>query len=129
MDPIADFLTQIKNAYLAHHLKVKTPYSKTNIAIAQVLEDNHLIKQVETSNNHPQKKQLVITLLYHQKTPAITHIKRISKPGVRIYSSKADLPRPLSGRGLAIISTSKGIVSHHQARKLGLGGEVLCEIW
>jgi small subunit ribosomal protein S8 len=128
-DPIADFLTRIKNAYLAHHRRVKIPYSKTKHAIAQILAQHQYIGEVKTEGQKPTQKLLVITLRYSQKKPAITHIKRISKPGVRIYARKHKLPRPLSNYGIAIISTSQGLVDHKQAQKQGLGGEILCEVW
>jgi small subunit ribosomal protein S8 len=116
-DPIADFLTRIKNAYLAHHRRVKIPYSKTKHAIAQILAQHQYIGEVKTEGQKPTQKLLVITLRY------------ISKPGVRIYARKHKLPRPLSNYGIAIISTSQGLVDHKQAQKQGLGGEILCEVW
>ena len=128
-DPIADMLTRIRNAQTARHETVLVPDSKTKRAIANILLNEGYIAKVDVIENKVQGN-IKITLKYTDKnTKVITGIKRISKPGLRIYAQLEDLPKVLNGLGIAIISTSKGIVTDKEARKLGLGGEVLAYVW
>lgn len=127
-DPITDMLTRIKNAYLAKKRTVNVPHSKVKEAIAQVLVDKKYIHGFEVTGNSPQP-QLVITLAYDGKRPMLTDVKRVSKPGRRMYAPALRIPKTLGGYGLTIISTSKGIMSDADARKQNIGGEVLCQVW
>lgn len=126
-DPIADMITRIRNAGYAGHPTVVMPASRTKEAIALVLKDEGYIGdyRVDAKNN---KKELLISLKYFEDAPVIKKITRISKPGLRIYRGENELPRVMSGLGVAIISTSQGIMSDRHARAKHVGGEVLCEI-
>ena len=128
IDPIADMFIRIKNAQAVHHPTVVIPASKVKENIAGVLKENGYIASVTRKSAKP-TDMLEIELNYSDKTPAISHIKRISKPGTRRYSSLTHLPRPLSGHGLVILSTPKGIMSGRQAEKAGLGGEIIATVW
>ena len=129
-DPIADMLTRIRNANTAKHDTVDVPASKVKEAIAKILLDEGYIKAYEILENGIEKT-IKITLKYgvdkNQKT--IAGIKRISKPGLRVYAGKDELPRVLGGLGIAIISTNKGIVTDKEARAMNVGGEVIAYIW
>ena len=128
-DPIADMLTRIRNANSAKHKTVDVPASKMKTAIAEILFREGYIKSFEVISNENQGI-IRITLKYDEKgTRVIDGIKRISKPGLRVYASKEELPRVLNGLGIALISTSKGIMTDREARKENLGGEVLAYIW
>ena len=128
-DPIADMLTRIRNANSAKHKTVDVPSSKMKLGIAQILFDEGYIKSFEEIKDDTQGI-IRITLKYDEKgKKVISGIKRISKPGLRIYASKDELPKVLNGLGIAIISTSKGLVTDKKARELGVGGEVLAYIW
>jgi small subunit ribosomal protein S8 len=126
-DPIADMLTRVRNAQTASKFNVSMPDSKVKQAIAKVLLDEGYIESFdsESSNN---KSTLSIVLKYFQGSPVIETIQRISRPGLRIYRDVSNLPKIQGGLGITIVSTSKGIVSGLEARKLGLGGEVLCSV-
>ncbi|MBM6752330.1 30S ribosomal protein S8 [Mediterraneibacter glycyrrhizinilyticus] len=129
-DPIADMLTRIRNANTAKHDTVDVPASKMKIAIANILLDEGYIAKydlVEDGNF----QTIHITLKYgaDKNEKVISGLKRISKPGLRVYASTEELPRVLGGLGTAIISTNKGVVTDKEARKLGVGGEVLCYVW
>lgn len=128
MDPIADFLTQIRNAYLAKKESFVSPKSNLKLALAKVLSTAGYIGEVTVEGVAP-KENLVVTLLYYKKLAKVTHIKRISKPSVRYYASADKLPRALSGRGITVVSTSKGLMTDRQARKESLGGEIICQVW
>ncbi|WAM32437.1 MULTISPECIES: 30S ribosomal protein S8 [Caldicellulosiruptor] len=129
IDPIADMLTRIRNANNARHEYVDIPASKMKKAIAQILLEEGFIKEYEIIDDG--KNGIIrIKLKYGpNKERAITGLKRISKPGRRVYAGKDELPRVLGGLGIAIISTSKGIMTDKKARKEGVGGEVLCYVW
>lgn len=128
-DPIADMLTRIRNANSSKHKTVDIPASNMKKAIAKILLDEGYVKEVEEIENSNQGI-IRITLKYDEKgTRVIDGIKRISKPGLRVYASKDELPRVLNGLGIALISTSKGIKTDKEAREAGLGGEVLAYIW
>jgi small subunit ribosomal protein S8 len=128
-DPIADMLTRIRNAMVARHLTVDIPKSNVKQAIAQLLLDEGYIKGVEVIDEAPQGT-IRITLKYGaNKERIISGLRRISKPGLRVYARAEELPRVLGGMGIAIISTSKGIMTDKQARSLNIGGEVLAYVW
>ncbi len=129
-DPIADMLTRIRNANTAKHDTVDVPSSKMKLAIAQILLDEGYIKKFEIIENG-NFKTIHITLKYgvDKNDKIITGIKRISKPGLRVYANKEELPRVLGGLGIAIISTNQGVVTDKKARELQVGGEVLAYVW
>jgi small subunit ribosomal protein S8 len=129
-DTIADMLTRIRNANLAKHQVVQIPSTKLTKNIAQVLFTEGLIDSFEELKNGL-KSSLLLSLKYSEKErkPYIEEIQRISKPGLRVYSKAKKMPRVLGGFGTAIVSTSKGLMTDHQARKEGIGGELLCYIW
>jgi small subunit ribosomal protein S8 len=128
MDPIANLLTSIRNAYMSRNDRTEAPHSKTKEEILRVLKETGFISDFKTTtkNNH---KVLEITLSYIPSgDPILTSIKRVSRPSVRIYADKNSLPFVLSGKGIAIISTSKGIMTESQARSSKLGGEIICTV-
>lgn len=131
-DPIADMLTRIRNALLRQHPTVSVPYSKTKQAIADVLRDEGYIGEYEIL---PEKPQAVmrITLKYvggrRDRRSVITDLQRVSKPGRRVYVSKGEIPWVLSGMGTSILTTSQGVMTGQKARRLGIGGEVVCKVW
>jgi small subunit ribosomal protein S8 len=128
-DPIADMLTRIRNGLQARHPAVTMPSSKLKVAVAEVLRDEGFILGFQELEESPQKK-LRIELKYVDKNvPVVTGIKRVSKPGLRVYSGAAEMPRVYGGLGVAIVSTSKGVMSGRRARRMGVGGEVLCHVW
>ena len=128
-DPIADMLTRLRNANSVLHDKVEIPGSKIKKAIASVLKEEGFIKDFTFTENNKQGV-LTLTLKYGPKREkVISGIKRISKPGLRMYAKHAERPKVLGGLGIAIISTSKGIMSDKEARKAGLGGEVIAYVW
>ena len=128
-DPIADLLTRIRNANAAKHESVSIPASNMKKAICQILLDEGYIKEMKVEEDGLQGN-IVVTLKYGEnKTRIIQGLKRISKPGLRIYAGVEDMPRVRKGLGTAIVSTSKGVMTDKQARKLGVGGEVLAYVW
>lgn len=127
MDPIADMLTAIRNAQAARLDSVTVPASKLKLAILTLLKRENFIEDFSTEAGP--KPTVKIVMRYNNRQPVITHLRRISKPGLRIYKKRSELPRPLNGLGMAIISTPQGILTDKEARKLGLGGELICEIW
>ena len=128
-DPIADMLTRIRNALIARHDTVTVPSSNMKKAIAQILLDEGYIKSVDYIDDGLQG-QIKIALKYAQgKESVIKGLKRISKPGLRVYARNDEIPKVLGGLGIAIISTSKGVMVDKEARKAGVGGEVLCFVW
>jgi len=128
-DPVADLLTRIRNANTANHTSVDVPASRMKLAVAQILKDEGFIKDVERTNDGPQGT-LKITLKYGpNKEKIITGLRRISRPGLRVYTPKTEIPRVLGGLGLVVMSTSKGIMSGKRAKKEGCGGEVLAYVW
>ncbi len=124
-DPIADMLTRIRNAQMREEAVVVMPSSKVKRAIAKVLKDEGYIEGFKVSDDEV-KPQLEIALRYHAGRPVIEKIERVSKPGLRIYKSKDDIPRVMNGLGIAIVSTSHGVMTDRKARATGVGGEVLC---
>ena len=129
-DPIADMLTRIRNANTAKHDTVDVPASKMKLAIVQILLDEGYIKKYDILDEGS-FKTIHITLKYgaDKNERVITGIKRISKPGLRVHAGKEDIPRVLGGLGVAILSTNKGVITDREARKLGVGGEVLAFVW
>ena len=127
-DAIADMLTRIRNAGTAGHPTVMVPASNLKKAIAQILVDEGYIASFETIEDDKQG-MIKITLKYAAKKHVISGIQRISKPGLRVYADKENLPKVLGGLGIAIISTSKGVMTDKNARKLGVGGEVMAYVW
>ena len=124
-DPIADMLTRIRNAQMTEKATVSMPSSKVKIAIAKVLQDEGYIDGFKVASEES-KPQLELALRYYAGRPVIEKIERISKPGLRIYKSKDDIPRVMNGLGIAIVSTSHGVMTDRKARATGVGGEVLC---
>ena len=124
-DPIADMLTRIRNAQMREETVVKMPSSRVKMAIARVLKDEGYIDGFKVSAEVV-KPQLEIGLKYHAGHPVIEKIERVSRPGLRIYKSKDDIPRVMNGLGIAIVSTSQGVMTDRKARATGVGGEVLC---
>src|SRR3989339_44296 len=125
-DPIADMLTRLRNAALASKVEVNVPFSKVKFAIAKILEKEKYLAAVQVVED---KTGIKITLKYEDEKPVISMIKRMSKVGRRVYAKKDELPRVLNGLGIAILSTSKGIMTNREAKHLGLGGEVICEVY
>jgi small subunit ribosomal protein S8 len=136
-DPIADMLTRTRNAVAAHHAYTLVPASKIKLAIARILKEEGYINDFELVKSEPVKgkdaapqQHIRIWLKYvGGKEPVLTGLERVSKPGQRAYAGKDVLPRVMGGLGIAIISTSKGIMTGQKARRMSLGGEVLCRIW
>ncbi|NJN75328.1 MAG: 30S ribosomal protein S8 [Synechococcaceae cyanobacterium RL_1_2] len=129
-DTISDMLTRIRNACLVGHESTRVPSTKMTRSIAEVLKSEGFIESFEEIEESP-RTFLVVTLKYkgRSRDPIITTLKRVSKPGLRVYSRNKDIPRVLGGIGIAIISTSKGIMTDREARKQGVGGEILCYVW
>lgn len=128
-DPIADMLTRIRNANDAGHKTVEMPASKEKKAIAQILLEEGYITKVDYIADEKQGV-IKVTLKYGEnKSRVVAGIKRISKPGLRVYAGKDDVPKVLNGLGIAIVSTSKGVMTDKKARKAGVGGEVICYVW
>ena len=133
-DPIADMLTRIRNGLMAGHASVSLPNSRLKLAIAQILKEEGFIEDFATLTAEDSvQPTLRVSLKYvgerRAKKPVISGIERVSKPGRRIYSGRKDIPWVLSGMGIAILSTPKGVMTGAKARKLGVGGEVLCKVW
>ena len=129
-DPIADMLTRIRNANTAKHDTVDVPASKMKLAIADILVDEGYIAKYDlVEDGHFQTIHITLKYGADKNEKVITGLKRISKPGLRVYANTEDIPRVLGGLGTAIISTNKGVVTDKEARKLGVGGEVLCFVW
>ena len=124
-DPISDMLTRIRNAQLAEKATVQMPASKVKLAIAKVLKDEGYIEGFGLVGEET-RRQLEIALKYYAGRPVIEKIERVSKPGLRIYKGKDDIPRVMNGLGIAIVSTSRGVMTDRKARATGVGGEVLC---
>lgn len=127
-DPIADMLTRIRNGIMARHDFVLVPVSRMKLAIAKILKEEGFIKDFELLRGKPQRS-LKIYLKYQEKEPAISGLERISKPGLRVYSERNEIPRVFGGLGIAIVSTSKGVMTGGKAWREGLGGEILCYVW
>jgi small subunit ribosomal protein S8 len=128
-DPIADMLTRIRNGLMVRKSHVLVPSSKTKVAIAQILLEEGFIQGYEVTNDRPQPN-IRLWLKYDEKRrPIVTGLQRVSRPGRRVYSGKSELPWVLSGLGIAIVSTPKGLMTDREARRTGVGGEILCYVW
>ena len=126
-DPIADLLTRIRNAQMVAKPTVSVPSSKVKVAIAQVLKDEGYIDGFEVKANDG-KPELEISLKYYAGRPVIERIERVSRPGLRIYKGRSNIPQVMNGLGVAIVSTSRGVMTDRKARANGVGGEVLCYV-
>lgn len=127
-DPIADFLTRIRNAIHANKKSVEVPSSKMKEALAEIMKQTNFLQDYEVLEDNKQNV-LRIRLKYVNETSSISGMKRVSSPGLRVYAGKNELPRVLNGLGIAVISTSKGLLTDKQARQVSIGGEVVCYIW
>ena len=127
-DPISDMLTRIRNAQMAEKNKVAMPSSKLKVAIAEVLKDEGYVDGFKVVKGDGGKATLEIGLKYYSGCPVIEKIQRISRPGLRIYKGSEDIPKVMNGLGIAIVSTSKGLMTDRKARANGIGGEVLCVV-
>lgn len=129
-DTISDMLTRIRNANMIRHQIVQIPSTKISLAITEILKEEGYIEDFETYNEN-NRKYILLSLKYIGKSrnPVISKIQRVSKPGLRVYSNAQQLPKVLGNLGIAIISTSKGVMTNLKAKELGIGGEVLCYIW
>ena len=131
-DPIADMLTRVRNALMIGHAVVAIPSSKIKVEIARILKEEGYIEDYFVTDDKPQPV-LRVRLKYsgdrRNRKPVISGLDRVSKPGRRIYTRKRDIPWVLSGLGISVLSTPKGVITGHQARRLGVGGEILCYVW
>ncbi|MAG15333.1 MAG: 30S ribosomal protein S8 [Dehalococcoidales bacterium] len=128
-DPIADMLTRIRNALMAKHDQVLVPSSKMKLSIARILREEGFISDYEVLQGKP-RRAIKIHLKYNDRTrSAISGLERVSKPGLRVYVQQKEIPRVYGGLGITIVSTSKGVKTGQQAWRLGIGGELLCNIW
>ncbi|MBT3939067.1 MAG: 30S ribosomal protein S8 [Pelagibacterales bacterium] len=128
-DPLGDMLTRIRNGHMAKKALVECPMSKLRAAVLAVLKKEGFIRGYSIKTNENNKANLIIELKYFEGKPAIKEIKRSSKPGLRLYSSKKDMPLNYGGLGISIVSTSKGLMSDHEARNANIGGEILCSVF
>ena len=128
-DPLGDMLTRIRNGLTAKKSVVECPKSKLRTAVLEVLKKEGFIRGFESKKNEDNKDIILIELKYFDGKPAIKEIKRESKPGLRVYSSKKDMPLHYGGLGISIVSTSKGLMSDHEARNANIGGEILCRVF
>ena len=131
-DPVGDMLTRIRNALMIGRIVVDIPHSKLKVEIARILKDEGYIEDFTVGDEKP-APMIHVTLKYYgsrrERRPVITHLERVSKPGRRVYSARQELPRVMSGMGIAIVTTPKGVMTAQQARRAGVGGEVLCYVW
>ena len=128
-DPIADMLTRIRNALMARHDSVKVPASKIKLSIARILKEEGFITDYEVTKGKPHRDINIHLRYMEDNKPAISGLKRISKPGLRVYTQKREIPRVYGGLGITIISTSQGLRTGQQAWQQGAGGEILCYVW
>jgi small subunit ribosomal protein S8 len=128
-DPIADLLTRIRNALIARHDRVDVPASKIKVAIVRILKDEGFIKNFKVSKDNRQGMIRVFLKYSDRNSPVINGLERISKPGRRVYQKSADIVPVLSGLGVAVVSTSSGVMTDKEARRQNLGGEMICQIW
>ncbi len=128
-DPIADMLTRIRNAVMVKHDSVLIPVSKIKLAIAKILKEEGFIGDYQVLRGKPQRMIKVVLRYSDTREPLVAGLKRVSKPGLRIYVKSGDIPRVYRGLGIAVVSTPKGVMTGHQAWKQKLGGELLCYVW
>lgn|SRR5512143_2704227 len=129
MDPVSDLLTRIRNAHLAKHDRVDVPTSKLKAEICRILQEQGYIRNFKLVEQKPQSVLRIFLEYDENGSPAITHLRRISKPGRRVYRGAEDIRPILNGRGLGVVSTNLGVLSDSQARDKRVGGEILCEVW
>jgi small subunit ribosomal protein S8 len=131
-DPIADMLTRIRNAVMVGHASVAIPFSTVKVAVAQILKEEGYVEDVTVGDETP-VKMINIKLKYwgkrRERRPVITNLKRVSKPGRRVYVAKDDIPWVMSGMGISILTTPQGVMTGQKARRQGIGGEVICYVW
>ena len=127
-DPIADMLTRIRNAVMVGHDSVMVPHSRVKVSIAKILKDENFIEDFEIVKGKPEQ-MMKIQLKYVDKQPAVLGLERVSRPGLRVYAGKTEIPRVYGGLGVAVMSTSQGIMTGKDAWRKKLGGEVLCYVW
>lgn len=128
-DPISDFLTRLRNASKAGRSECVAPHSKMKESLATILKTEGFVREVSTGTDERGHKTLVVTMKYVDNSPVLTGLQRSSTPGRRLYFSYTDLPRVLNGLGIAIVSTSKGLMKDQDARRNKLGGELICTVW
>ena len=128
-DPIADMLSRIRNALTAHHERTRIPASRLKKRVAEILKEEGYVADVRDGENGKHKNIEIVLKYGRGRKPAIDGIKRISKPGRRVYVGKDSIPYVYSGMGISILSTSTGVMTDAKARRLGVGGEILCEVW
>ncbi|NCP16214.1 30S ribosomal protein S8 [bacterium] len=133
-DPIADMLTRIRNAVMSGQSLTAMPHSKVKLEIARILKEEGYLENYEVADGEkPGQKVLRLRIKYigerRERRPVLTNLQRVSRPGRRVYTKKQDIPWVLSGIGVAILSTPKGIMTGHRARQLGVGGEIICKVW
>jgi small subunit ribosomal protein S8 len=128
-DPIADMLTRIRNAIMVRHDSVIVPSSRMKLAVAKILKEEGFISDYEVVKGKPHREIKIMLRYLEGNQPAISGLKRISKPGLRVYAQKREIPRVYGGLGIAILSTSKGLRTGQQAWRQGSGGEILCYVW
>jgi small subunit ribosomal protein S8 len=129
LDPVSDLLTRIRNAHLAKHDRVDVPTSKLKAEICRILKEQGFIRNFKLVERRPQSVLRIFLEYDENGSPAITHLRRISKPGRRVYRGAEDIRPILNGRGLGVVSTNLGVLSDAQARDKCVGGEILCEVW
>ena len=128
-DPIADMLTRVRNAIMVRHEHVLVPASRTKLSIARILKEEGFINDYEVLKGKPDRSIKVYLKYNGDKRPVISGLERVSKPGLRVYVQKKEIPRVYGGLGIAIVSTSKGVRTGQQAWRMGVGGELLCYVW
>lgn len=129
-DPIGDMLTRVRNALMARHETVMVPASGTKLAIAEVLKREGFVRDFDLLRGATPQRVIRLWLAYADgKSPVISGLKRVSKPGLRVYVQKGEIPRVFGGLGVAVVSTSRGIMTGHEAWRQGIGGELLCYVW
>ena len=128
-DPIADMLTRMRNGMLVRQKQIVVPGSKIKVAVARILKDEGFIKDFEVTKDAPQPQLRVVLKYDRDRKSIVTGLRRVSRPGRRVYVKRSEIPWVLSGLGIAILSTPQGIMTDQKARRLGLGGEVLCYVW
>ncbi len=133
-DPIADMLTRVRNAVMSGESLTAMPHSKVKVEIAKILKEEGFLENFDvTEGEKPGQKTLRLRIKYigerRERRPVLTNLQRVSRPGRRVYTKKQDIPWVLSGIGVAILSTPKGIMTGHRARQLGVGGEIICKVW
>ena len=129
-DPIADMLTRIRNGLMARHETISIPASRTKVAISELLKKEGFIKDFQLIGEDTLEKKIRLKMAYLESNePAIIGLRRVSRPGLRVYVQKGEIPRVFGGLGIAIVSTSQGLMTGREARKQGIGGELLCHVW